>query len=211
MTTALTAIDSSQTTGLASVAIRSRSGAANSASETDRCSAIRLGASSPSTRLTNVMHTVTIPNASGEATSPDTLCRISQPCSSPTSVSAPKEPATSVASVTPICTAERNRFGSDASRAAVAPRLPRLPSDRTWPSRSETSAISDAEKNPPMDTMTRTMTTSRTTLLTLRSPTSSVAHPLTTVPAGYPHFYVQASSCRQCKRDSVCARGGGGI
>ena len=90
VTTTLTVTDSSQTTGLASVAIRSRSGAANSASGTVRCSAIRLGASSPSTRLTNVMHTVTTAKASGEATAPDTLCLISQPCSSPTSVSAPK-------------------------------------------------------------------------------------------------------------------------
>src|SRR6202044_2224620 len=56
-----------------------------------------------------------------------------------------------------------------------------------------------------------TMTTSKTTLLTLRSPTSSVVHPLTAVPAGYPHFYVQASSCRQSKRDSVSARGGGSV
>ncbi len=186
----MTDSESSQTTGRASVAIRSSSGAANSASDIDRCSAIRLGASSPSTRLTKVMQTVTIPNASGAATSLDTWCRTSQPCSSPTSVSAPKAPDTSVASVTPICTADRNRFGSDASRAAFAPRLPRLDSDRTWVSRSETSAISEAEKNPPMDTMTRTMITSRTTLLTLRSPTSSATHPLTAVRAGYPHIYV---------------------
>ena len=66
VTTTLTVTDSSQTTGRASVAIRSSSGAANSASGTVRCSAIRLGASSPSTRLTNVMHTVTIAKASGE-------------------------------------------------------------------------------------------------------------------------------------------------
>ena len=105
-------------------------------------------------------------------------------------MSAPKAPDTSVASVTPIWTADRNRFGSDASRAAFAPRLPRLLNDRTWVSRSETSAISEAEKNPPMDTMTRTMIMSRTTLLTLRSPTSSAAHPLTAVSAGYPQSFV---------------------
>jgi len=54
---------SSQTTGRASTAIRSSSGAASSASAADRCSAIRFGASSPSTRLKNVMPTVTTMNA----------------------------------------------------------------------------------------------------------------------------------------------------
>ena len=78
-----------------------------------------------------------------------------------------------MASVTPICTAEKNRFGSCASFAARCPRLPRLASALTWPSRSETSAISEAEKNPPMDTMTRTTMTSKTILLTPRSPASS--------------------------------------
>ncbi len=71
-----------------------------------------------------------------------------------------------MASVTPICTAEKNRFGSLASRAVRWPRLPRLASALIWPSRSETRAISEAEKKPPMHTMTRTTMTSRTTLLT---------------------------------------------
>jgi hypothetical protein len=44
-----------------------------------------------------------------------------------------------------------------------------------------------------MDTMTRTMTTSRTTLLTLRSPTSSDARPVTSSLTRYPLFSSQAS------------------
>src|SRR6202034_3044443 len=40
-----------------------------------------------------------------------------------------------------------------------------LASALIWPSRSETRAISEAEKNPPMHTMTRTTMMSRTTLL----------------------------------------------
>ena len=71
-----------------------------------------------------------------------------------------------MASVTPICTAEKNRFGSCASLAAFWPRLPRLASALIWPSRSETRAISEAAKNPPMQMMTRTTMMSRTTLLT---------------------------------------------
>ena len=58
-----------------------------------------------------------------------------------------------------------NRFGSWASRAAFCPRRPRLPSALTWPSRSETRAISDAAKNPPMQMMIRTTMICRTTLL----------------------------------------------
>ena len=131
VTTMLTDLESSHTTGRASVAIRSRIGAANKDSGIARCSPSRFGASSPNTRLTKVMHAVTTANASVDATPPDSPCRSSQDRSSPTSVSAPKAPVTSVASVTPICTADRNRFGSVASRAARAPRLPRLASDRT--------------------------------------------------------------------------------
>ena len=74
----------------------------------------------------NVMHTVTMPNASGAATSSAIPCLTSQDRSAVASVSAPNAPTTRVASVVPICTADRNLLGSDASRAAFAPRLPRL-------------------------------------------------------------------------------------
>ena len=69
----------------------------------------------------------------------------------PASVAAPNVPDSRVATVTPICTADRNRLGSWASRAARWPRLPRFISERTWPSRSETRAISAAAKNPPIE------------------------------------------------------------
>ena len=62
---------SSQTTGRASTAIRSSSGAASSASAGARCSAIRLGASSPRTRLKNVMQMVTTMNATVPAQAGD--------------------------------------------------------------------------------------------------------------------------------------------
>ena len=164
-TTRLVDLVSSQTTGRASVAIRSSIGAASSASRGARCSPIRLGASSPSTRLTKVMHAVTMRNDSVAAQPESTFCLISHALRKPASVSAPNAPETSVAKVTPICTAEKNRFGSLASRAVRWPRLPRLARALTWPSRSDTRAISDAEKNPPMHTMTRTMMMSRITLL----------------------------------------------
>ena len=81
-------------------------------------------------------------------------------------VAAPYAPVNRVASVTPICTADRNRFGSWASFAARWPRLPRRESLRIWPSRSETRAISAPAKNPPMRMMTRMMTISPMSLLT---------------------------------------------
>src|SRR6266487_2419598 len=156
---------SSQTTGRAKTAIRSSSGAASRASAVDRGSAIRLGASSPRTRLKNVMQMVTTMNATVPAQVEDRCWRISQDLRKPARVSAPYAPENKVARVTPICTAEKNRFGSWASRAARWPRLPRLASALTWPSRSETRAISEPAKNPPMRMMMRTTMTSRTTLL----------------------------------------------
>ena len=80
---------SSQTTGRASDAIRSSSGAASRASRGARCSAIRLGASSPSTRLTNVMHTVTTTNDSVAAQPADTCWRTSHDLRNPARVAAP--------------------------------------------------------------------------------------------------------------------------
>ena len=87
--TALVDTVSSQTTGRASDAIRSSSGAASRASRGARCSPIRLGASSPSTRLTNVMHTVTMRNDSVAAQPADTCCRTSHDLRNPARVSAP--------------------------------------------------------------------------------------------------------------------------
>ena len=89
-TTRLVDLVSSQTTGRASMAIRSSSGAASSASAGARCSPIRLGASSPRTRLKNVMQMVTTMNAIGPA-QPADMCSllISQDLSAPARVSAP--------------------------------------------------------------------------------------------------------------------------
>ena len=157
---------SSQTTGRASTAIRSSSGAASNASAGARCSPIRLGASSPRTRLKNVMQMVTTRNAIVPAQPGDRWYSLaSQDLRKPARVSAPYAPETRVARVTPICTAEKNRFGSCASRAARWPRRPRLDSALTWPSRSETRAISEPAKNPPMRMMMRTTMMSSTTLL----------------------------------------------
>ena len=88
-TTRLVVAVSSQTTGRARVAIRSSSGAASSATRGARCSPIRLGASSPRIRLTNVMQMVTAMNETGPAQAADISCRISQDFSTPASVSAP--------------------------------------------------------------------------------------------------------------------------
>ena len=81
-------------------------------------------------------------------------------------MASPTVPDSSVASVTPICTADRNRLGSWASRAARWPRLPRFMRVRICPSRSETRAISAAAKNPPTSTMSRTSTMSQPTWFT---------------------------------------------
>ena len=63
LTTRLTQTLISQTTGRASVAIRSSTGAATSEIRSERCSAIRLGASSPSTSEKNAITSVTQTNA----------------------------------------------------------------------------------------------------------------------------------------------------
>ena len=80
---------SSQTTGLASDAIRSSTGAAISDSRAARCSPIRLGASSPRTRLTKVMHTVTTTNETAVAQPADMFCLTSQDLNTPARVAAP--------------------------------------------------------------------------------------------------------------------------
>ena len=105
--------------------MRSSRGAANSAIGSGRCSASRLGASSPSTRVKNEITPVTTMNAIAVAHPAATWWPISAVFRSPTSVAAPKAPESRVATVTPIWTADRNRFGSWASLAARWPRLPR--------------------------------------------------------------------------------------
>ncbi len=124
-TTPLTDFDSSQTSGRAAALIRSSNGAENSAIFSERCSAIRFGASSPSTRVKKEMPTVTTAIDSVEARPPDSPSRRSTVRSALARVAAPNAPVSSVATVTPICTADRKRFGSWASFAARCPRLPR--------------------------------------------------------------------------------------
>ncbi len=112
LTTRLVDFDSSHTTGRARMAIRSRIGAASSERRSARWSASRLGASSPSTRVTNVIPIVTIPNDSGDASDGDMPSLMNAALSRPASVAEPYTPETRVASVTPICTDDRKRFGS---------------------------------------------------------------------------------------------------
>src|SRR5690606_12150429 len=72
------------------------------------------------------------------------------------SLSAPNAAESMVATVTPICTADRKRLGSRASLATRSPRRPCWASLRTWLSRSETMAISAAAKKPPTRMNSRT-------------------------------------------------------
>ena len=76
------------------------------------------------------------------------------------SVEAPKAAEKNPATVTPICTADRNRLGSRAREATDVPRPPACSSRSTWPGRSETSAISVAANTPPTSTKPRTSRTS---------------------------------------------------
>ena len=71
------------------MAIRSSIGAAISESLAARCSPIRLGASSPRIRLTNVMQIVTTTNASVLAQSVDRCCLTSHDLRKPARVAAP--------------------------------------------------------------------------------------------------------------------------
>src|SRR5215212_155425 len=69
------------------------------------------------------------------------------------------------ASVTPICTADRNRLGSPVNWAISRPRLPRRASCLTWLSRSDTNAISAAANTPPIRINRKIMTTLNTVSL----------------------------------------------
>src|SRR6516225_1908633 len=73
-TTRFTDHDSSQTTGATTVASRSRIGAANSDTRSERCSASRLGASSPKTRVKNEIASVTTATEIAEARPSDRWC-----------------------------------------------------------------------------------------------------------------------------------------
>ncbi len=112
------------------------------------------------------MATVTVISESTDAQPELTLSAISADRMAAASVAAPNAPDSSVATVTPIWTEDRNRLGSWASFAARWPRLPRCASEWTCPSRSETRAISAPEKNPPTSRMTRTTMTSQPTWFT---------------------------------------------
>ena len=146
--------------------MRSSTGAATSAIGSGRCSASRLGASSPSTRVKNEIAPVTTISAIVDAQPVETLWAISVDFRASARVAAPNAPESRVATVTPIWTEDRNRLGSCASFAARWPRLPRCRIERTCPSRSETRAISAPAKNPPTSTMASTTTMSQPTWFT---------------------------------------------
>ena len=75
------------------------------------------------------MATVTVISESTEAQPELTLFAISADFMAAASVAAPNAPDSSVATVTPIWTADRKRFGSWASFAARWPRFPRCASE----------------------------------------------------------------------------------
>src|SRR3954447_16891237 len=95
---------------------------------------------------------------------------------SPARVAPPKEAERKPASVTPTCTAARNRFGSSASLATDAPRRPRPAIARTWLSRSETRAISAAANMLPTRTNTTTSPMLASVPLTVWSPGGPFVH-----------------------------------
>ena len=144
-------------TGRKNPAMRLSGGANSLAAPSVRCRASRFGASSPTTRVTNVINKVT-PTTPVAAANPSL-----QPWStrkvlaSSDRVTAPNALDSRAVVVTPICTAARNRFGSLTSRATIAPRRPDSARARTWPSRNETSAISVATNRPSMTISSKTM------------------------------------------------------
>src|SRR6478735_5458192 len=150
--------DSSQMTGVITVANLPSGGAKSFATPTERCSASRLGTSSPST--SDRYDTTRV------VTTSDTVSGAGVPRPSKTgakdgaSVEAPKAAEKNPATVTPICTAERNRLGSRAREATACPRPPWVSSRSTCPERSETSAISVAANTPPTRMNARTSRTS---------------------------------------------------
>ena len=146
-TSRLVESDSSQMTGVITVANVPSGGAKTLATPTERCSASRLGTSSP--RTSDRYDTTRV------VTTSDTVSGAGTPRPSKTgakdgaSVEAPKAAEKKPATVTPICTAERNRLGSRARVATACPRPPWVSRRSTCPERSETSAISVAANTPP--------------------------------------------------------------
>src|SRR5690625_806781 len=99
---------------------------------------------------------------------------------------APKDAEKKPARVTPIWTEERKRLEFEVSRATRAPAPPRSAIARTWLSRSETRAISEAAKTPPRRTKrkTRAMSTTRPFIgpLFQRTPGTQAGRPSGEVP-----------------------------
>src|SRR5215211_2630504 len=81
-------------------------------------------------------------------------------------VAPPKAADKNPARVTPIWTADKNRFGFSLSRATIWPRRPRRASCLTWLSRSDTNAISAAANTPPTKMKTKITATLSTVLFT---------------------------------------------
>ena len=103
------------------------SGGANSRrGDSARCSASRLGASSPRTSVTNEMISVTPMMPVAPARPLLQPCWTRKSLASSDSVTAPNALDSSAVEVTPIWTAARKRFGSLISLATAAPRRPGL-------------------------------------------------------------------------------------
>ena len=115
--------------------------------------AIRLGASSPKTRVTKVSTRVTSTIATGSAAPPRKPSGATSGLASDTAAAAE---ARKPARVMPIWMVARNRFGSRASRASTRPARLVRSSRWSWLSRSDTSAISLPEKSALSTTRTPT-------------------------------------------------------
>ncbi len=131
LTTPSVDFDNIQMIGRDSEAIRSRKGATYRDRPSARCRASRLGASSPRTSDAYEMASVTSTSARTGATASGTRQPVSTGTSCAASRSAPNAADSMVATVTPICTADRNRLGSRASLATRSPLRPRCESLRT--------------------------------------------------------------------------------
>src|ERR1022692_2961184 len=138
LTTRLVDFDSSQTSGRASVDIRSSSGAAASDTRSARCKASRLGASSPRTRGKKEITRVTTATETTDAAPSDRWC-LRADINLLARVAAPKAPDARVARVTPICTVDRKRLGSCASLAgrSAPPAPPGQGAHLAFPQRDE--------------------------------------------------------------------------
>lgn len=130
---------SSHTAGRVKLDRMSSGRATSSAHRSARCIAIRLGASSPKTRVTKVSTRVTSTMATVSAAPPR---KPSSGTSGLASETAAAAEARNPARVMPIWMVARNRFGSLASRASTRPARLVRSSRCTWLSRSDTSAIS---------------------------------------------------------------------